>query len=162
MLTQFTPLRIGLITGTLMLLHALTLYFNNAPMNTPLQYIAYVLYAAGIFFSVLRYSLSPERTGKFGDMFSQGFRTFIVVTLIMVAFTGIFSSMHPEIASQVSEEYRKDLIIKKEKTPAEIDNEVATFKKQYTVRLISASIFGYLFLGSVATAMFTLILNKRK
>lgn len=161
MLRKFTSTHIGLITGTLMLLHALFLYYNDFPLDTPLQYIAYFFYATGIFLAVLRYRQSPECSGKFADMFGQGFRAFIVVTLIMVSFTGIFSSMHPEFAQETSVEYRKDLEAKKDKTPAEIDTEVATFKKQYTIRLVSSSIFGYLFLGSVATALFTVIINKR-
>lgn len=162
MLSQLTPLRIGLITGTLMLLHALALYYNKTSIDSPYQYISFILYVAGIFFAVLQYSLSPQCTGKFGDMFSQGFRAFIVITLVMVVFTGIFSTLHPEIAEESGEKYRVDLIAKKEKTPAEIDTEVATFKKQYTVQSISVSIFGYLLLGTAATALFTVILNKRK
>jgi hypothetical protein len=161
MLKTLSPAIKGLITGLLMLAVALTLFYTNQPGDSGLQYIAYAIYAGGIVWALIGYRQSPSFTGKFGDLFGQGFRCFIVVTLLMVAFTGIFSKMHPEFAEDQAKAYKEYLIKEKKKLPAEIETEVATFKKQYTMRLVSASIFGYLIIGSVITAGCSAFLIRR-
>jgi hypothetical protein len=152
MLKTLSPAIKGLITGLLMLAIALTLFYTNQPGDSGIQYIAYAIYAGGIVWTLIGYRQSPVFTGKFKDLFGQGFRCFIVVTLIMVTFTGIFSKTHPEFAEDTSKAYREHLLKEKTRNPVEIDKEVDTFKKQYTMRLVSASIFGYLIIGAVITA----------
>jgi hypothetical protein len=150
-----------MITGLLMLAVALTLYLTKQPADSKLQYIAYILYALGITWTLIGYRRSPAYTGKFQDLFGQGFRCFIVVAIIMVSFTGIFSKMHPEFARESAQAYKEYLLKEKTKTPAEIEAEAETYREQYTIRLVSASIFGYLVMGAVITAAASLILTRR-
>ena len=152
----------GLITGILMACFAYSLYYVKEPSDSGLQYIAYAIYAAGIIWTLLAYRNSPAFTGKFGGLFGQGFRCFITVTLIMVVFTGVFTAMHPEFADEAAQNYRKELVEKKDKTPAEIDEIITKVKKQYAIQLISISIFGYLIVGSAITAAASALLIKRQ
>ncbi len=159
---KLSPAIKGLITAALMLATALTLYYTKQPANSPLQYLAYALYAGGIIWTLFEYRRSPAFTGKFGELFGQGFRCFIVVTLVMVTFTGIFSKMHPEFAEETAKAYKEQLIKEKNTLPDQIEKEVATFKKQYTLRLVSASIFGYLIIGTIITAACSGLLLTRR
>ncbi|MGK2862331.1 MAG: DUF4199 family protein, partial [Chitinophagaceae bacterium] len=111
---------------------------------------------------LISYSRSPSFTGKFTDLFGQGFRCFIVVTLIMVSFTAIFSMMHPEFAEDSARYYKEDLLKEGNKLPAEIDEIIARVKKQYTTSLVSLTIFGYLILGTAITAAGSALLMRRK
>jgi hypothetical protein len=70
--------------------------------------------------------------------------------------------MHPEFAEESSVEYKAQLIAEKQKTPNEIEAEVADYKKQYTLRLVSISIFGYLIIGAGVTAVTSALLTRRK
>ena len=160
--TKFSPLIKGLITGVTMLVFALIMYFTKQTGASNLQYINYVLYAAGIFWTVFAYSRTAQYTGKFGDIFAQGFRCFVIVTLVMVTFTGVFSKMHPEFAEESAVYYKEDLIKnEKNRTPAEIDEKVALYKKQFTTGLVSTAIFGYLIIGAMFTAILSALLKKR-
>ena len=154
----------GLITGALMLVIVLALYYSKQPGDSPFQYITYIIYAVGIVWALLDYRRSPAFTGKFGDLFGQGFRCFIVVTLIMVCFTGIFSKMHPEFADEASKGYKEQMMKEKikDKTPAEIDAEAEMIKKHFTTSLLFASVFGYLIIGAVVTAGASALLIPRK
>lgn len=151
-MNRISPLLKGVITGTAMLGFTLFLHYADIPPASNLSYVLYALYGAGIIWTLLSHSRSGSYTGKFGDLFGQGFRCFIIVTLIMVVFTAVFSMTHPEFAEKDAELYRQFLIEKKEKTPAEIDELVAASKKHYTTGLIYSSVFGYLLLGSLFTA----------
>lgn len=164
---NLSPAIKGLITGALMLAVALGIYYTRQPGDSYLQYIVYLLYGSGIAWTLISYRRSEAYTGKFGDIFGQGFRCFIVVTLIMVSFTGVFSKMHPEFAEEAAAVYKEQLLEKKNETdltPDQIEEEAATFKKQYTLRLVSASIFGYLIIGAIITTAITgaIILTGRR
>lgn len=159
---RLTPLVKGIITGALLVVTSLLLYYFKSPADSKLNYIIYVLYAAGIAWTLISYSRSAEFTGKFADLFGQGFRCFIIVILIMVAYTAIFSMQHPEFAEEAATYYREDLVKEKNKTPGEIDKLVAEAKKQYTTSLVSITIFGYLITGAVITAIGSALLMRRK
>jgi hypothetical protein len=158
-----TPLVKGLITGAVMLITTMLLFYY-ARDNAGFRYLVFAMYAGGIAWTLLEYYRSPEYTGRFGDIFGKGFRCFIVVTVIMVTFAGIFSAAHPEFAEQDAELYREELIKhEKSKTPAEIDSIVALFKKNYTVSNIRSATFGYLVTGAIFTAAGAgLLLMRRK
>src|SRR5688572_18301381 len=135
-MNKFTPLVKGIITGILMVITSLLVYYTKLPADSGLHFSIYLIFAAGIIWTLITYSRSVSFTGAFADLFGQGFRCFIVATLVMVAFTAIFNIMHPEFAVESAQYYREDLIKKGDKTPAEIDNLVAKAKKQYTTAIV--------------------------
>jgi hypothetical protein len=160
---KITPLIKGLITGALMLTISLILYYTNQPADSSLQYLAYIFYAGGITWTLLDHARSPAYTGKFGNLFGQGFRCFIVVTLVMVIFTAVFTKMHPEFAEESASYYRAELVKRGDRLPAQIDEEVKTYKEQFVTSLVSISIFGYLIMGAIFTAAGAgLLIMRRK
>jgi Protein of unknown function (DUF4199) len=155
----------GLITAALMIAVILVIYYAGKDADARLPYLVYIIYALGITWTILAYRKSSSFTGKFGDCFNQGFKCFIVVTLLVAIFYGVFNYQHPEFAEESSNAYRKhveELVAKKEKLPTDIEPEVATYKKQYTLKLVSGAIFGYLIIGAAVTAATSLLLTRRK
>lgn len=164
MLKKITPAAKGLITGVLMILGYLYVYTQNKEANTSLQYSIYAIYGLGIIWALIAYRQSDTFTGKFSDLFSQGFKCFIVVTLCMVLFYGIFNYIHPEFKEEMAKAFREELSKQtgeKQMLPGDIDTEVATFKKQYLLRLVYSSIFGYLIIGAAVTAAASALLSRR-
>ena len=151
-MTKITPLIKGVITGIAMLAVTLFLYYSRQPGGSPLQYLMYIIYAGGILWTLLDFTKSPAYTGKFGELFGQGFRCFIIVTLIMVAFTAVFAAMHPEIKEESAMILREDLVEGKNTLPADIDKQVQDYKDQFVLRYVSVTIFGYLIMGAIFTA----------
>ena len=161
MTEKITPAIKGLITGLLMILTYVLIFYTQKPSDYQLQYFSYVIYAAGIIWTLLTYSRSPLCNGKFGNLFNHGFRCFIVITLLMVLYTGIFSSLHPEFKDEMAIAYKEQMTKEGNKTQPEIEQEITTFKKQYTLRLVSGSIFGYLIIGAGLTAAVSALLTQR-
>jgi hypothetical protein len=162
-MNKITPLFKGLITGALMVATSLLLIYTKQPSDSNLQYIAYALYAGGIAWTLIDYSRSSAYTGKFGDIFGQGFRCFIIIVLIMVTFTAIYTAMHPEIAEEAAKLYKADLIKQGNKTPTEIETLVSNVQKQFLTGNIMLAIFGTLIMGAIFTAAGAgLLLMRRK
>lgn len=152
----------GIITAIVMMIIVLITYYSGMPADSPFQYLIYVAYALGITWTLVAYRMSDLFTRKFWDSFIRGFRCFIVVTLLMTAFTFTFSKMHPEFKSESAEAYRRDLTKEKSKLPDEVDKEVTLYKKRYDTMLVYGSIIGYLIIGAGVTAAISAFIPKRK
>ena len=162
-MNRLTPLAKGLITAAAMVGLMLIIFYTHKTPDDKFDYLRILLYAAGIIWTLIEYFMFVNGTAKFSELFGQGFRCFIVVTLVMALFSGIFSATHPEFAEQDSKVYREYLELEvKDKTPAEKDEMAAVEKKQYTTKLVFSSIFGYLVLGSIITAAGSAIIVLRR
>lgn len=125
------------------------------------RYLVFLIYALGIGWTLLSARKDPSNHGRFGQLFQQGFRHFAVTSLCMVGFTVFVFWKHPEYAKQEAEYQRSLLIETKKYTPAQIDELVIQAEKQYPVRHISATVFGYLMLGAVFTAVGSGLLARK-
>ena len=130
--------------------------------NSNFIYIVHALFGAGIVWTLLGYRQSAAFTGKFKDLFSQGFRCFVIATLLIVLFIGIFSAANPSLREEGAAAYREQMVKEKKMLPREIDEQVAGYKKHYTTALVSTYIFGYLILGAIVTAACSALLMRRK
>ncbi|MBC7949770.1 MAG: DUF4199 family protein [Chitinophagaceae bacterium] len=163
-MNKITPLLKGVITGIIMVLTTLLLIYTQSP-SSPVQYIVYAIYAGGIAWTLLAYYRSPEYSPKFGDIFSRGFRCFIIVTLIMVTFVGIFGYMHPEYAKKEAAAYKAylDEDKKSNRTPIEKAEMVRKMEKNFIVSNMSGAMFGTMITGAIFTAVGAgLMLMRRK
>ncbi len=162
MLQNLNATKKGLITGLLMVALSLLVYYIKLPFDSPVQYLIYIVYAAGIVWTLIGFSRSGEGRKPFGQYFLQGFKCFVVVTLIMVVFSFIFNKLHPEFKEEMVAAYRTELAAKGNSTPAEIEANLAKARDFYIVMLISSAIFGYLVIGSVVTASASLLLLRKR
>ncbi len=157
MAKKITPAIKGFITGLLMVAVGLTLNFSKVEPTSPLQYISYFIYGLGIVWTVQAFAKQTGGTAKFGEMFNQGFRCFVVVTLIMALYTFIFYKIlyaqQPELLEKSAIEYKNHLLkTEKSKTPVEIDEIVANSKKYSLIFTVSVQIFFNLLIGAIVTA----------
>lgn len=162
MLTNLNATHKGLIGGVLMTGLSLAFYYSGQPFDSPLQYVIYAVYAAAIVWTIYDYSRSAENTNKFGAFFLQGFRCFVVISLLMVVFTFVFNKMHPEFKEEMVKAYREEMTQKGNTTPAEMTANIEKAKDYYLTMLISGAIFGYLLIGAVITTATSLLFLKRK
>ncbi|MGB5006102.1 MAG: DUF4199 domain-containing protein [Ferruginibacter sp.] len=151
----------GLLAGLIMIGLSLLFYYTKQPFDSPLQYLIYVFYAAGIVWTIYEFSKTEENPNKFGAFFLQGFKCFIVITLLMVVFTFVFNKMHPEFKEDMVKAYREDMVSKGNTTPDEILKNIEKAKEYYLTMLLSGAIFGYLLAGAAITAATSFIFLKR-
>jgi Protein of unknown function (DUF4199) len=159
---KISPTIKGLITSALMIGVVLGIYYYRDNADTRLQYLIYALYALGIAWTVIAYRQSDAFTGKFGDVFSKGFRCFIIVILAMAVFLWIFNTRHPEFAEESAKYFRESMQKDNSKLPDQLESAVAIYKKQYTLIRVSGAIFGYLIIGAGVTAALSALLTRRK
>jgi hypothetical protein len=164
-MTRLKPLVKGIITAVVMMIMSLAIYYTGASAASAIGYIIYAAYAGGIIWTIATYAnLHPENR-TFGQLFNQGFRCFIVITFLMVAFTAAIYNLNPEWVEESAKLYKEDLLKqgnKASKTPEEIESAIAAYKKQFIVSIVAASVFGYLIIGALITAVTSGFFLRRK
>jgi len=154
----------GLISGVIMILVSIIIYYTKGNFQNNLQYITYTIYVAGILWTLIEYSKSAGNANKFGAYFSQGFKCFIVVTLLMVIFTFVFLITQPQLKDEMAVIYKTELVKNGNYTLPEIEERVKLAKKSFLPSLVMGAVFGYLVIGAMVTAItsgFLIQKNKR-
>lgn len=158
-----TATKKGLLTGIVMILVSIVIFYMKENFENKLQYITYSVYVAGLIWALVDYSKRPDTEHKFGKYFSQGFKCFIVVTLLMVIFTAVFLFSHPLLRDEMGSVYRTDLLKTGNYTMPEIDEKIMMAKKSFFPAMLMAAIFGYLAIGAMVTAIASgFLIQKRK
>ena len=151
----------GLITGIVMILISVVIYLVKGNFQNSLQYITYSVYVAGIVWTLLGYSSLENHLHKFGEYFSQGFKCFIVVTLLMVIFTAVFLLLQPQLKDEMAVVYKADLVKNGNYTMPEIEDRIKMAKKSFVPSLIMGAVFGYLVIGALVTVIAAGFLSQK-
>ena len=151
----------GMLTGLAMIVMSFIIYFSKGNFDNNLQYITYSIYVLGIVWTLINFSKQDNHQHKFGGYFLQGFKCFIVVTLLMVVFTACFLYLHPEMKQQMQILYKADLEKQGNSTPAEIEEKIKLAGKSFLPVMLMSAIFGYLVIGAMVTAIGAAFLNSK-
>lgn len=138
------------------------IYYFQKDFESNFRYIAYALYAGGIYWAISAHSNAPGAIKTFRSFFSQGFKCFIVVTLMMVSFTYIIIKSDPSFESKMAVNQRSAIEAKGNLTPMEIEKNVVLAREGFLTWSISSAIFGYLAIGTVLTAILSFLLIQIK
>jgi hypothetical protein len=151
---QPTPTQKGLITGALMTIASLlSSEILKNPVESYFQFIIYSIFTGGILWSLIAHSKKNGTTLSFKDYFSIGFKTFIVVTLLMAGFAYIYFSFHTEFRDTKIAENSQLLLKQGDHLQKEIEENANQLKKMFLPLMISSAVFRYLILGALITAI---------
>jgi len=151
----------GLITGFMMVL--ISTYFGvKHDLANPLMFATFVIYIVGVMWTLLSFSLTTGNDGKFMTLFGEGFKCFVIVTLLMVIFWWIYLKLNPQEIEQGIEAGKKMMQQQGNYTPAEIEAQAIEKRKHALTVLISFNVLKYLILGTLITIFGTLLIPKRK
>lgn len=151
---QTTPAVKGLITGFLMILALLlSFYILKNPIESNFQLIVYGIYTAGIGWSLYDHYKLPGSSKGFKDFFSAGFKTFVIVVLLMSLYTFVFFSYNTGFRDDKIAENSKMLVIQGNHLPNEIEENAKKLKDMFMPLMISSAVFRYLIIGAMITAI---------
>ena len=134
-------------------------FLNYIPNPTTTQLSVYGLYALSTWYLLF---FNRKESQAFKDFFQIGFRHFILVTLLMALFSYLFIQLHPNLVEDSAIQLRTTLQNTNNRTPAEIERDVKLFIEGYPSAMVSRTIFGYLVVGSLVTAISSFLLTLQK
>lgn len=163
MMKQLNSTIKGVITGILIILVFIGGYFSKNPdLQKSLGYIAPIIYGLGIVWAIVSYSKTMENP-SFGNLFSQGFKCFVVVTLFITLYYIIFYKLNPDIIAQNAAATREYLLKnEKNRTPQEIETMVTSSKSNFITVMTSLTLFQNLIIGAIVSAATAGVLSLSK
>jgi len=125
-------------------------------------YINFIIYTAGIAWSMIDFARFTKPGTAFRDYFANGFKTFIVVCFLMAVYIFIFYNLHTEIRDAQIEANNHLLIQQHAHTAPEIEENAKQLKAVFLPGKVAGASFLYLFLGAAITILYTAMLLKKK
>jgi len=146
-------------TALLMMVISWLGFLNYISNPTTTQLSVYGFYALSTWYLLF---FNRKESQAFKDFFQIGFRHFILVTLLMALFSYLFIQLHPNLVEDSAIQLRTTLQNTNNRTPAEIERDVKLFIEGYPSAMVSRTIFGYLVVGSLVTAISSFLLTLQK
>ncbi len=154
---------IGLITGGIMVLVSLLMFYQfHLPDTGTVKYVCFSIYTIGIIISLFLFKNKNIEGKEFKDYFSEGFKTFVVVSLIMAIFTFVFYKMNPQIFEKTIEEINKINALDTNKTAAEVienGNKIRNIQLPMTVTINTLI---YVVIGALVSLIGAGFLSQKK
>ncbi len=159
---NLTPTKKGLITGLVMIALALVFYYVfKMPLNQKDQYALFTVYIAGIAWSLFSFKQTSAADKNFKSYFATGFKTFIVITLLLVLYTAVFFMFNTAYRDAGIAENNKMLLLQGDHTPEEIESNAKQLKQIFMPVMLGITTFKYLFLGALVTAIGSGFLSRK-
>ena len=144
----------GVITGAVMILACLLAYFAlHIPFNSKEQLVAFAIYAAGIVWTLVTFSKANSEEKKLKAFFQEGFKTFIVVTLLMVIYTIIYYKFNTSFIDMRIAANNEALLKEGNHMPMEIEENAKQLRAMFLPSVISINLFKYLIIGVLITVI---------
>lgn len=141
----------GIIIGALMIvLSVIFFYLLKFPVNGDNQLVILIIYLLGIIWS----QFSLKKKGgiySFKEYFSEGFKTFIVVTLFMVVYTFIFYKLNTQILENVIKENNVLILKNGDHMPAELPANADKLRNIFMPMMLAINTIKYLLLGAIVS-----------
>jgi cobalamin synthase len=142
--------RIGLITAAVMILASLFFYYVlKLPVNSNSQFIVWAIYVAGVIVSLLYFQKNSDEPKTLKNYFSQAFKCFIVITLLMAIYTFIFYKLNPQILETALTENNKLILAEGNRTPMEIAENEKKLRDIYIPMMLAVHTVKNLILGAL-------------
>jgi cbb3-type cytochrome oxidase subunit 3 len=153
----------GLVTGGLMIVACIVCYFGlKIPFNSKEQFIILAIYSAGIVWSLVTFKAAATEEKKFKDYFQTGFKTFIVVTLLMVVYCIVFYNFNTGIRDAWIADNNQMLLKEGNHMPAEIAENAKKMKSIFLPMMVGINLFKYLIIGVLITVITAGFLSQKK
>jgi len=141
----------GIVISLVLIVLALAAFFLDIDPQSGFQYISYVVFIAGIIWSVSIYGKQIDHNSTFGNYFAHGFKVAALVTAIMIIYIVVFLNLFPEMKDKGIDAARKSMESKGKMTQEQITQALGFTKKFFMVFVIGTTLIGYLIFGAVAS-----------
>jgi Protein of unknown function (DUF4199) len=162
MLNKLSATQKGLVTGLIMIMLLVLSLLAKLPQNGAAQYLAYFVYTMGVVWTLVVFGKTKEHKNTFKEFFNEGFKCFIVVTLLMVLYSFIFAKMNTVYRDAYADIMKVELTKQGNYTPTEIAKQVSSMKSNFALTMTAGAVFFYLIIGALVAAVTSAFITRNK
>jgi hypothetical protein len=152
----------GLIIAGVLIIYSMVITFSGLSGNKSLGFLSLMILLLGVAGFVFLYARSEENSLSFGQLFSYGFRTTAVATLVTIAFLVLFYLIFPEYKDQMFEVSREQMQLQGNLSEDQIEQGLSVMKRFFWPIVIGGSLFNNLVVGAIGSLIGAGISPKRE
>lgn len=160
MMQSKTHLQYGLIAGIITVVLAALFQVMDVDPQSNIQYLLYLPFATGVILSCIHFAKSRNYYVTFGNVFSAGFKTTALITIIVLAWLIISFFIFPE-NKDIAIDATRAAMEKQGTNEKTIEETIDSYKKYYHILMIGATIFGNMFPGLIFSLIGAGITKKK-
>lgn len=141
----------AVVISLILIVIALITYFLQMETASWLQYVSYIIFIAGIIWSVNYYGKQVNHVSTFGNYFAHGFKVAAIVTAIMIIYVVIVINLVPEMKERGIDAARKKMEEQGKLNQEQITQALQFTRKFFMVFVLGGTLVGYLIFGAVAS-----------
>ncbi len=154
---------IGLITGGLMVIISLVLFYQfKFPDTGAVKIICYSIFSVGIIITLFNFKYHSISEKTFAAYFSEGFKMFVVVVLIMAVFTFVFYKLNPQIFESILAEINKYNAADVNKNAIDVAENSNKLRRAFMPMTVATNTIMYLIIGALVTVCGAGFLSQKK
>ncbi len=159
-MNQLSATTKGIIIALLLIVTSLLSYYVfDLPDNGNSQYLLLSLFIVGVIWVIIS---TKNSAITFTDYFTEGFKAFIVVALLMTVYTFVFQKLNPQILENGIKENNELILKQGNKTLAEIKENAEKLRNIFMPMMLMITALKFLFLGCMISAIMGGIYSQKK
>jgi magnesium-transporting ATPase (P-type) len=153
-------LQAGLLISAILIVYSIALNFLGQAGNQSLATISYLIMIVGIIVFVRMHGSSMNNSLSFGDLFSYGFKTTAVLTIIFIGFLIVFNVIFPDLKEQAFEMARQKLEEDGKLDDDKIDQALEIGRKFFWIGIVGSTLIFFVILGAIGSLIGAAITPK--
>lgn len=153
-------LQAGLLIAAVLIVYSIALNFLGQAGNQSLGMISYLIMIIGIVAFVIMHGKANNNELGFGDLFSYGFKTTSVLTIIFIGFLIIFNLIFPDLKEQAFEMARQKMEEQGNLSDDKIDQALEIMKKFFWIGIVGGTLIFFVILGAIGSLIGAAITKK--
>ena len=152
----------GLIIAGILIVISLITTVISSEGSQKSGWINYLIIIGGLIFFINQFGKARNNQATFGELFSYGFKTTALLTLIFVVFLIILSFVYPELKEKAIEASRAEMEKQKDASDADIERGMAIVSKYFWALAIGGTVLGFAVIGAIGSLIGAAITKKEK
>ena len=151
-----------IIAGVLIVISLAQSFLMSEKTQQSGGWVSYVIIIAGLIFFINQYGKARNNEVTFGELFSYGFKTTALLTLIFIVFLIILSFAYPELKEKAIEATREQLEKQKGATDADVERGINFMSKYFWALAIGGTVLGFAVIGAIGSLIGAAVTKKEK
>ena len=151
----------GLIIAAAVIVFSIILNFTGNAANSAGGMVSYLIIILGLAYFVRRHGKETNYTQTFGNLFSFGFKSTAVLTILFIVFLILFNLFFPEFKEKAMEIAHQRLEDQGKLTEDQIDKSLDIAKKYFWIFAIGGTMLGFIVVGAIGSLIGAAITKKR-
>jgi hypothetical protein len=152
---------VGLILAGLLIIVSVVFAMVDRTSRPGGGWITYCLIIAGLIYFINLYAKANDNYVTFGDLFSYGFKSTAVMTLVFLIFIVILAIAMPEMKKEAIEASRAEMAKNKSFSDADVEKGLQLVEKYFWVFMAGATMIVFLIVGCIGSLIGAAIPNKK-